>query len=181
MDQDRLILRLDGRNLMKRLMTVVALSAGLAACGGERSGTIETGDGDTAEYSIDQDGTETTTTVETADGKMTIQTGEGGDVALPEGFTVYPGAKVTSNMSVDGGDGKGTMITMQSDASPEDMVAHYRKQAVAAGYKISMEMNNDSNRIIAGETSSGEGGFTFSAGPSGDGTAAQLMIGDSFR
>ena len=153
----------------------------VAACGSEQSGTITNEEGESADYTVNQEGGGVTATLETADGKATITSGANVKVALPDGFLIYPGATVTSNTVMDGPDGKGAMVTMQSDADPAAMVAFYRKAAEAAGYTIAMEMKTDASTMIAGEKKENKGGFSFSAGAKDGTTNAQLMVGDQFQ
>lgn len=170
---------------MQKSFLVFVSALGLAACGGERSGTIETEDGETVEYSVDSGDGEMTATFQTGDGEGSIRSGSDVAVDLPDGFSVYPGAKVVTNTVMNTPDGKGAMVVMESDASPEEMVAFYKTAAEKAGFKIGMEMTTDSNVMIAGESAANgdnpTSGFSFSAGREGDKTSGQLMIGDSFR
>lgn len=166
---------------MKKLVWVASACVLLAACGAEKSGTITTDDGETAEYSVKQDGGEMTATVETGDGAATVTSGANVKVDLPDGFTVYPGAKIVTNTVMNGPDGKGAMVIMQSDADPATMIAFYRKAAEAAGYTIGMEMKTETNTMIAGEKKGSKAGFSFSAGAEDGQTNAQLMVGDQFR
>ena len=166
---------------MKKLVLAAAICALVAACGSEQSGTITGEDGESADYTVNQDGDGVTATVETGDGKATISSGANVKVDLPDGFTVYPGATIISNTVMNGPDGKGAMVMMQSKADPSDMVAFYRKAAEAAGYTIAMEMKTDTNTMIAGEKKENKGGFSFSAGAEDGTTNAQLMVGDQFQ
>lgn len=166
---------------MKKLMLAAAVCALVAACGSEQSGTVTGEDGKSVDYRVKQDDGEMTATVETGDGKATVTSGANVKVDLPDGFTIYPGATVISNTVMNGPDGKGAMVMMQSKADPASMVAFYRKAAEAAGYTIAMEMKTDINTMIAGEKKENKGGFSFSAGAEDGTTNAQLMVGDQFQ
>ena len=50
-------------------------------------------------------------------------------VDLPDGYSIYPGASVVNTTTMNQSDGQGTLVIMQSDASPESMVTFYRQQA----------------------------------------------------
>ena len=160
------------------LITATASAMLLAACGSSDEGTIVTEDGETVEYDVDSDGGDAQITMRGEDGEeVVINSGSGASgVDLPDGYSLYPGASVVSTATINQADGQGTMVMMQSDASPEDMVSFYRSQAEGAGITIQMEMTTNGNAMIAGE---GEGGssFSFNATPSDDGTLGQLMIG----
>ncbi len=164
-----------------RKVSVISAATGallLAACGSSDEGTIVTEDGETVEYDVDGDGGDAQITMRGEDGEeVVINSGSGASGAdLPDGYSLYPGASVVSTATINQADGQGTMVMMQSDASPEDMVSFYRNQAEGAGITIQMEMTTNGNAMIAGE---GEGGtsFSFNATPSDDGTLGQLMVG----
>lgn len=160
-----------------RILLASALALGAASCGSSESGTVETEDGEVA-YEVDRGDGETTATFTGENGEeMTFRTGADDDVELPSGFTLYPGATVLSSTRVDSGEGGGTMVSMQVDAAPDEVVAFYREQAESAGVEIRMEMNAGDTRIVGGE---GEGGLVFSINASpvdGGGTTAQLTVG----
>lgn len=167
-------------NIMRNLAIFTATFGAvlLAACGSSDEGTIVTEDGERVEYDVDRDGGDTQITMRGEDGEeVVINSGRGANsVDLPDGFSLYPGARVISTANINQADGQGSMVMMQSDASPDEMVSFYRRQAEDAGIAIQMEMNSNGNAMIAGE---GEGGvsFSFNATPSDDGTLGQLMIG----
>ena len=160
-----------------RAVLVIAATGALAACGSSDSGTIETEDGDVA-YTVDQDGSTAVATATNADGEtVTMQSGEGAAANLPDGFTLYPGAKVVSSTSVSAGGSNGAMVQLESPATPEEVVAFYRQEAEAAGIEIKMEMKANEAQIVSGESA---GGLVFSinASPIDDGgTSATLTIG----
>ena len=162
---------------MLRTITIIAAAALASACGSETSGEFTTDDGGSGEYSVDRSTGETTATIETADGTATMRSGANVPVDLPDGFTLYPGASVISNTVVNHADGSGNMLLIQTDDSPDEVVAHYRSQAEAAGIDIQIEMTVNDGKMIGGE---GPDGTTFSLNASTDGegpTQAQLMIG----
>lgn len=158
----------------KALTATLALT--LAACGAETSGTFTDEDGETGEYTIDNSTGETTARIETEEGTATLRSGSNVPVVLPAGFSVYPGANVVTNTVVKQGEGSGTLVTMQSADSPEDVAAFYKEQAEKAGVTIQMEMSTNGAQIVGGESADG---LTFSimASPSSEGTTAQLTVG----
>lgn len=160
-----------------RFIPILATASLLAACGSERSGEFTTEDGESGEYTIDTESGETTARIETEDGVATLRSGADVPVDLPNGFTIYPGAKIITNTVVDSAQGSGNMVLMETDASPDNVIAHYRKQAEAAGIEIQMELTVNDGKMIGGEAPGG-GVFSLNASNDGEGpTSAQLMIG----
>jgi hypothetical protein len=149
----------------------------LGACGGPDEGTIETENGETVAYKVEGDGGDTAIRISGEDGEeVVINSDTGTTVDLPDGFSLYPGATVVSSTTMNQGDGQGTLIIMQSDASAQDMVEFYRNQAESAGIRIQMEMTTNGSEMIGGESDDG-GTFSFNASPSEGGTTAQLVVG----
>lgn len=163
------------RNVGTGTVTAIAIFL-LAACGSEQSGTITTDDGD-ASYDVSQDGDDVSLQITGSDGtKLSVNSGSGGDVDLLPGFTVYPGAEVTSNTVINQNDGQGILVSLKSSDSVADLVSHYRKQAEAAGVDVAMEVKTGEVQMIGGQS---EGGlsFSFTATPAEDGSSGQLMLG----
>jgi hypothetical protein len=161
------------RTIRAAILTA-ALATGLGACGD--SGTFTTDEGETGEYSIDGATGETTISVDTEDGTASVRSGADVPVELPEGFSIYPGAEVVSNIVFDQGGNGGAMVTMESSATPKEIADYYRKQAEAAGVEIQIDATVNGGAMVGGE---GPGGMTFSinASPQGDKTSAQLAVG----
>ena len=83
-------------------------------------------------------------------------------IALPRGFTLYPGAKVIANTVVDRGDSRRILLVFET-RDPLDLVtAHYRRQARDAGYALSLDLAGDRRASIGGRTAKGQG-FSLSA------------------
>ncbi|WP_137681435.1 hypothetical protein [Aurantiacibacter suaedae] len=160
-----------------RALLVIAATGALAACGSSDSGTMESEDGEVA-YTVDEDSGESLTTVTNADGEtVTVQSGEGAAANLPEGFTLYPGTKVVSSTNVSAGGNSGALVQLESPATPDEIVAFYRKEAEAAGIEIKMEMKANDAQIVSGESADGLV-FSINASPIDDGgTSATLTIG----
>lgn len=165
---------------MRLSLTIAAASAlTLTACGSETSGDFTTEDGETGEYTIDQEDGSATMTVETPDGAVSMRTGA--DVAedLPAGFTLVSGAKVLSNTIVDQGSTKGSLTTFQSDMSPDEIVAHYRAEAQSAGITIQIETSMNGGKMIGGENEENGTTFSISAFPDDEGVVTgQLTISE---
>ena len=162
---------------MSRIAIAALVALSLAACGSEKSGTIEGDNGERVEYSIDDSDGETSATLTSKDGEATLDIGKDVKVELPDGFTLYPGAKVEMNTSFAAAGGAGGLINMTSADSPAKMAEFYRKQAAKAGVKIEMDAKMGDRVMLSGKKKGGVS-FTFNAGPDGDKTEAQLMIGE---
>ncbi|MEN7536870.1 hypothetical protein [Aurantiacibacter flavus] len=160
-----------------RALMVIAATGALAACGSSDSGTIETEDGDVT-YTVDENGGEAVATVTNADGEtVTMRSGEGAAANLPDGFTLYPGSAVVSSTNVSSGGSNGALVQLESPATPDEIVAFYRKEAEAAGIEIKMEMKANEAQIVSGESADGLV-FSINASPIDDGgTSATLTIG----
>lgn len=157
-----------------RFAAIIPATLILAACGSQSDDAAS--DADTS-YSVDEESGVTTSQITTPDGTAKMESGAGVKAKLPDGFTIMPGAKVISASNISTEQGSGSMTMLEIAKPAEDVIAHYRKQAEAAGIKIQLEMNNEGTRMIGGE---GEGGLTFSLTASEvDGsTNVQLMIGN---
>ena len=176
-----------GRRDMRRLPDLARLAAfataalALVGCGGERADT----DGETAaeepatrgSYAIDGDTGETRAHYTAADGTTTtMRSGEKVPVALPAGFALYPGAKVTNNTRVEQADGLLVLLDFESEANPEALTGFYREQAEAAGIDVATALQNGPMRLIGGEGADGTS-FSFTATRKGEVTRGQLAIG----
>ena len=148
----------------------------VSACGGpDAEGTIETEDG-TITYEADSDGTEVSFSASNDNGEvMQINSGGGVEVDLPDGYTLFPGASVVTNMNMVRNDMNIANIIFNSTAQPAQVAEFYRDQAVAAGIEINNEATINGAVIFSGV---GEGDTTFniSASPSEGGSSAQLSL-----
>lgn len=142
-----------------RLTAIIAAAAfSLAACGADKSGTFDNGEGGEGTYDIDQDSENMTATF--SDGKggeMTMNTGEGVTATFPAGFSLYPGAKVSASATMSQGEGEGQMIGIDSDASMAKLVEFYKGQALDAGYQIEGEMNVGKMQMLNAKKDDGSG------------------------
>ena len=163
---------------MKRLALVMVCGSALAlvACGSETSGEFTTADGENAEYTIDKDTGETSMTIKGEDGEATLRSGADVPVTLPDGFTLFPGSKVVTNTVVDQPDGKGTMVTFETDAPADKVVAHYRDAAKAAGFDIQLEMTTNGTMMVGGERKADGSSLSVTA-TGGEPTTGQIIIG----
>ena len=162
---------------MIRLTLVALAPLALAACGSEQSGTFDDGEGGEGNYSVEQQGDETTATITTKDGTATMRSGANVPVELPDGFALYPGASVSNNTSFGAAEGSGALVNMTASDAPGKMVEFYRKQATAAGFEITMDSKMGDQQAIVGERDDGTK-FTFNASPAEGGSEAQLMVAE---
>ncbi|MCK0098137.1 hypothetical protein MWU38_01965 [Qipengyuania sp. S6317L1] len=166
---------------MMRFFTVAvtASTLALAACGSETEGDLATGDGDTGEYQIDRSTGESSMTVETDDGTVSMVTNTDAPSDLPAGFTLVSGAEVLSNTMIDNGETKGSLTTFRSDKSPEQIADHYRAEAENAGITIQIETNMNGGKMIGGENEKTGTTFSVSAFPDEEGVVkGQLTISE---
>lgn len=152
-----------------------AAALALAACGSETSGEFTTEDGESGEYTVDPETGETTMTIDTPDGETSLRAGSDVTPDLPDGWSLYPGAKVVNAINVAGADGGGSMVTMTTDASVEDVIEHYRAQAEATGFPIEMELTMEASRIIGGQKSDGST-FSVSVVPDAEGGPSTVQL-----
>lgn len=164
---------------MRNFTAAFAVAILLAGCGGPDEGSYETEDGTSVDYEADGDDSEFRISGEDGE-EVVINSGPGSQVDLPDGFSLYPGSTVVSTTTMAQADGEGTLVIMQSDSTPEQMVTFYRQQAEAAGIEIGMEMNSNGNLMIAGEDDQGAT-FSFNASSAGGGTTGQLVVGQGLN
>jgi hypothetical protein len=162
---------------MRNRIAGLGLTLALAACGSSDTVTVEDQDGSSAEISTSGSGDTQTTTIEAEDGTATIRSGPATSTDLPLGFKLYPGAEVLESATFNQNGDNGALLRFVSDASPDELVAFYRKAAERAGITIDMEKSTDKSQIIGGKAAGGVT-FSFSTVPGSDGkTQGQLMIG----
>lgn len=166
---------------MRNIIAAFAVAVLLAGCGGTDEASSETEEGTIADYDLDSTGGDAEVRISGEDGEeLVINSGSGTQVDLPDGFSLYPGSTVVSTTTMAQADGQGSLVIMQSDASAEQMVTFYRRQAEAAGIEIGMEMNSNGNLMIAGESDEGAT-FSFNASSAEDGTTGQLVVGQGLN
>ena len=158
-------------------LTVAVAALALSSCGSETSGTFTTDEGETGEYTIDQNNGEASMTIETPDGAVSMRTGADVPVNLPAGFSLFTGAEILSNTIIDQEGEIGALVTFTSVKSPKEIVNFYREEAEAAGIDVQIEADINGGKMLGGE---GDNGTTFSvsAHPTEDNTTAQLVISE---
>lgn len=103
------------------------------------------------------------------------QAGERLADGAPDFASLYPEAQLTQPVVMaDGSDGPGGIAEFHTAASPDDIVAHYRRLAADAGLKPVMSMNQGNARAFAALRPDGAE-IQVVASPDGEtGTSVQL-------
>lgn len=162
---------------MKKFAIAAAVLA-LAACGSEKSGTVETPEG-TVEYSTTQDGADSTFTATTEEGEVKIASGPGQEVNWPDGFSLYPGASVVDSSTVTHAQGSGVRVVMSTPASPIQVADFYRKQAKAAGIADLSEATAGGQVLMGGKSEDGTE-FNLTASGAEGTTSVNLFVAKGF-
>ena len=137
----------------------------LCACsGGSEEEVIHQSDQGTVTTS--GSGDDATTTIDAADG-TTVVAGAGAEAAVagPVFARPYPGSRVVS--AVDAPNENAGLVTFETDADPETIIAYYRERAQEAGFGGSTVMNMGENRQFAASSQAG-GQFNVLIAPNGD-------------
>lgn len=160
----------------------------LAACGSKSEKEVASGTytdpetGKTADYKVTSsaDGDEGNISIKTEDGEMSFGGGEA-NARLPAGFTPYPGAKMTGGMTAKGADGvESGLASFEVKGRAADVIAHFRKQAEAAGMKISGEVSGGGTMMFGAEKpGEGKGGVQVTATQSDDMVNGTVTYGGS--
>ena len=163
---------------MRNLVTVTACLV-LVACNSHDSGPGESEQEEAGAYAISAVDGETVARVRTADGTAEMRSGQKVPVKLAAGFTVFPGASVSSNTTVTQNGSRGSIVAFETDASPEEVAEFYRDQARAARIEIEVELTVDDGKLLVGKGAKGET-FTLNVSVADGTTASQLMVGQNF-
>lgn len=140
-------------------------------------GALDTGPRTTTEHTIDHATGETRITIPQKDGIATLRSGPNVPVTLPEGFSLFPGSRVVGNSLVARtDDGQNTLVTFDTDAAAADVIAHYRKQAKAAGFAIALELTTGDTTILVAERK-GDGARLSATATQGSPATGQLIVG----
>jgi len=104
------------------------------------------------EHTIDPATGEARITIPQQDGIATLRSGPNVPVSLPEGFSLFAGARIVGNSLVTRpGGGQNALVTFETDAPAADVITHYREQAKAAGFAIALEVTAGDTIILIGE------------------------------
>ncbi|MBB5706541.1 hypothetical protein [Sphingopyxis panaciterrulae] len=138
---------------MRTLVLTAALL--LAACGSQSekevaSGTVTDPEtGETTDYKVTAsgEGDEGNVSIKTEDGEMSFG-GGAANAKLPDGFAPYPGSKMTGGFTATGKGSQSGMASFEAPGKAEDVIAHFRKQAEAAGFKVNAEVKSGDTLMI---------------------------------
>ncbi len=128
-----------------------------------------------AAHSIDPETGEVRMIIPRKDGTATLRSGPSVPVSLPEGFTLLPGTKVTTHSLFSRPEGQGSLVTFEVDTEAGAVVAHFRGQAKAAGFAITLENNTAGTLLMVGERKRDGARLVVTATP-GEPTTGQLML-----
>ena len=148
----------------------------LAACGSETGKKTPASDPAQGEYVIDETTGETRMAIKVPGGTASLRSGAKVPLSLPDGFTLFPRAKVVTNTVVEQPGGQRTMVAFETDAPPDEVIAHYRREAAAAGFAIEVVLDAGGTLTIGGTRASDRATFSLTASE-GTPTTAQLTIG----
>jgi hypothetical protein len=161
------------------MLKLVAISAALlllAAC--EKSEkTVTVTDSQTGKQAdVTTSASGDTTTVRTADGTFTSQTGENVQANLPDFVPVYPGAKAIASVSGQGAEGGGAMTSFEAADPPAKVIGFYKEAMVKAGYKVQAEMTTPQMNMVAGNKGDGQA-WQVMAQTKETGSTFQVIVG----
>lgn len=163
------------------LISPLMITLTLSACGDEQTSGLPGEEGAQAEYSLDgvtSASEETSTSIKGPDGQDAVATAGGdGQSSLPEGFSIYPGAKVVENSKVAEPGGQSSVTLMlESDDDPETIAAFYKKQAEEAGMEIEIDLALDTSHTIGSDRESDGAKMTVSATREITSDATDIML-----
>ena len=153
----------------------------ISGCGSQEAGSSGAAEDTETEYSVETSADDAKVTMSGKDGaRIDIDAGPDVAAALPEGFSLYPGARAVSSTQMQQADGSGVLVVLESADTPAALVRFYRDQAEAAGIVIDTEMASAGSTMIQGESADGRI-FSFNASRSADTAIGQLLIGRDER
>lgn len=98
-------------------------------------------------------------------------------LALPPGFSIYPGSKVLGNTRVERSSGQRMLVEFETPDPIAKVVLFHRAQAEAAGVLLTLDLDGDTAASIGGRTVTG-GDFALTARRTGGRTLVELAISD---
>jgi hypothetical protein len=153
--------------------------AAITACGSEQSTAVSEPQSELSEYRIDETSGEASMTITTARGKATMRTGSSVPVRLPRGISLYPGSAILSSTVVTHPDGVSTMAIFEVEASSAEIVAHFRSEAVRAGFVVEIDNALIETSMLSARRISDGASLLVSTEPMQEGwTPVQLVIGE---
>ncbi|WP_077148857.1 hypothetical protein [Sphingopyxis sp. KK2] len=169
------------------ILAATAAALLVAACGSKSEQEVASGTytdpetGETADYKVTKsaDGEDGSISIKTEDGEMSFG-GGASSAKLPKGFTPYPGATMTGGMAATGPGGEQSgMASFEVKGQAADVIAHYRKQAEAAGLKVASEVKAGDMMMFSAEPAGGgKSGVHVTATQAGDTVNGTVTFGN---
>lgn len=167
--------------MTRRTLALLAAPVALAACSQERRDAPAADPEPRGSYAVDRATGETFARFEDDDGAVTtMRSGEQVPLLLPDGFSLYPGARVTNNTRVEKPEGILLSLDMTSPDMPGKIAAFYTAEAEAAGFAIEVKLDTGPSRVVAGKSPEGDT-LALLAVREGEVTEAHLSIARGLR
>ncbi len=106
-----------------------------------------------------------------------LWSGTSAPVALPSGFTIYPGARVVRNTVVERDGTRRTLVEFETADPIAKVLLFHRAQAQAAGAALTLDLDGTDAASIGGRMASG-GSFALTARRDAARTTVQLSVDD---
>lgn len=126
-------------------------------------------------YTIDPATGEHRMTIKREDGEASLRSGARVPVALPEGFSLFPGTRIRENARVTQPGGEGMLVTFEADARATDIAAHYRDAAKAEGFAMEVDLDTNGTQLVTAMRESDKARLTLTA-TEGKPTVGQLFV-----
>lgn len=164
------------------LILCAPLALALAGCGSQQPAADGQTRLDTAgRYDVDPETGAVSAEHTDADGMTTrLEAGERLAVALPEPFTLFPGAEVVHNTRVEQADSRLVYLDFTTGEPVAEVIAFYRTQAGRAGMATHIDIEGKDSRTLGGENMGVQLRFSLTARREGPLTRAQLVVGKGF-
>ncbi len=128
-----------------------------------------------AEHTIDPETGEVRMIIPHKDGTATLRSGPNVPVTLPRGISMVPGARVLAHSQFAMGDGQGSLVTFEADVEAPAVIAHFRDQARAAGFAVTLENDAAGTLMIVGERKR-DGARLAVTATAGEPTTGQIVV-----
>ena len=127
------------------------------------------------EWTTDPATGEVRASITTEEGTTTLEAGSQVVARLPRDFTLYPGARIVNTINIGRGEGRGILLSIESDDPVERLVAYYRREAEEADVAIELDMSSEAMTMIGGKGGRIDN-FVFQASRESGRTTGQLTI-----
>jgi hypothetical protein len=156
-----------------RIIFVAAAAAALALSGCGKSDTKTYSDSSGNSVSVSNEGDHMT--IAGANGEK-FEFGSGTKVTsrLPAYLPLYPGAKVNASYFGSGADGAGGVVTLETHASPAEVIAFYKPKVTAAGMAQTMSAEMGTTTTFAASNDAKKESVSISATRADGSTTVQL-------